>query len=70
MVNVQPPKPPNGRARPSRGAGATEMDSRQLLRALTALGRGDFTARLPEDWAGLGGKIGRASCRERVWIPV
>ena len=55
MGNVQPPKPPNGRAaRPVKGNGAIEMDPRQLLRALTALGRGDFTVRLPDDWVGLG----------------
>ena len=60
MTNVQPPKPPNGRTRPARGNGTTEMDPRQLLRALTALGRGDFTARLPDDWVGLGGKIADA----------
>src|SRR6188508_895270 len=61
MGNVQPPKPPNGRAaRPVKGNGAIEMDPRQLLRALTALGRGDFTVRLPDDWVGLGGKIADA----------
>ena len=43
MGNVQTPKPPNGRERPVKGNGAIEMDPRQLLRALTALGRGDFT---------------------------
>src|SRR6185503_12165780 len=41
---------------PPKGPGA-ELDPRQLLRALSALKRGDFTARLPEDTDGLGGKI-------------
>src|SRR5262245_36758456 len=30
---------------------------RQLLRALHAMRDGDFSARLPDDWAGLEGKI-------------
>src|SRR5688500_338487 len=60
MGNVQPPKPPNGRVRAVKGDGAVEMDPRQLLRSLTALGRGDFTVRLPDDWGGLGGKIADA----------
>ncbi len=60
MGNVQPPKPPNGRERPVKGNGAIEMDPRLLLRALSALGRGDFTVRLPDDWLGLGGKIADA----------
>jgi HAMP domain-containing protein/CheY-like chemotaxis protein/signal transduction histidine kinase len=36
------------------------FDPRLLLRALTAFRRGDFSARLPEDWTGLGGKIADA----------
>jgi HAMP domain-containing protein/signal transduction histidine kinase/ActR/RegA family two-component response regulator len=34
-----------------------DLDARQLLSALMAFKRGDFAARLPEDWTGLAGKI-------------
>src|SRR2546427_10869280 len=34
-----------------------ELDVRQLLAALMAFKRGDFSARLPDDWTGIGGKI-------------
>ena len=34
-----------------------EVDSRQLLTALVAFKRGDFSARLPDDWTGVAGKI-------------
>src|SRR4029078_13310975 len=34
-----------------------ELDTRQLLTALAAFKRGDFSVRLPEDWTGLAGKI-------------
>src|ERR1700724_3138628 len=33
------------------------VDPKQLLSALTAFKRGDFSARLPEDWTGVAGKI-------------
>src|SRR5947199_4084141 len=33
------------------------VDSRQLLTALIAFKRGDFSARLPDDWTGVAGKI-------------
>jgi HAMP domain-containing protein/signal transduction histidine kinase/CheY-like chemotaxis protein len=33
------------------------IDQKQLLVALTAFKRGDFSARLPDDWTGLAGKI-------------
>ena len=33
------------------------VDPKQLLTALTAFKRGDFSARLPDDWTGLAGKI-------------
>src|SRR5258708_39684922 len=39
---------------PSNG---TDFDTSQLLSALMAFKRGDFSARLPEDWTGLSGKI-------------
>src|SRR5215471_13242127 len=35
----------------------SELDARQLLTALMAFKRGDFSARLPEDWTGVPGKI-------------
>src|SRR5215510_15296071 len=39
---------------PSNG---TDFDTSQLLSALMAFKRGDFSARLPEDWTGVPGKI-------------
>src|SRR5262245_10212391 len=39
---------------PSNG---TDLDTSQLLSALMAFKRGDFSARLPEDWIGVPGKI-------------
>jgi len=33
------------------------LDHKQLLAALTAFKRGDFSVRLPHDWTGVGGKI-------------
>ena len=36
------------------------IDNKQLLAALMAFKRGDFTVRLPDDWIGLGGKIADA----------
>jgi HAMP domain-containing protein/signal transduction histidine kinase len=35
----------------------SELDTGRLLSALTAFKRGDFSARLPEDWTGVPGKI-------------
>src|SRR5881296_4685412 len=34
-----------------------DLDARQLLAALIAFKRGDFSARLPDDWTGVAGKI-------------
>src|SRR4029450_11585494 len=34
-----------------------QLDSKQLLAALTALKRGDFSAQLPDDWTGIAGKV-------------
>ena len=34
-----------------------QLDSKQLLAALTAFKGGDFSAQLPDDWTGLAGKI-------------
>ena len=36
------------------------VDSRKLLTALVAFKRGDFSARLPDDWTGVAGKIADA----------
>ena len=33
-------------------ANGSELDTRQLLAALMAFKRGDFSARLPDDWTG------------------
>src|SRR5262247_2745400 len=38
-------------------ANENELDTRQLLAALMAFKRGDFSARLPDDWTGVPGKI-------------
>src|SRR4026209_2028482 len=44
--------------RPNRArSNGTDFDTGQLLAALMAFKRGDFSARLPEDWAGVSGKI-------------
>src|SRR3982074_2601668 len=48
------------RARPAKKGsrfGNNECDSRQLLTALMAFKRGDFSARLPDDWTAVDGKI-------------
>jgi HAMP domain-containing protein/signal transduction histidine kinase/ActR/RegA family two-component response regulator len=46
-------------ARPGNGSrlNGDGIDSRQLLTALVAFKRGDFSARLPDDWTGVAGKI-------------
>jgi HAMP domain-containing protein/signal transduction histidine kinase/CheY-like chemotaxis protein len=48
------------RGRPTNGSDEDSeyaLDPRQVLRALSGLKRGDFTARLPMEWTGLAGKI-------------
>jgi len=47
------------RAQPANGPrlNGDGVDSRQLLTALVAFKRGDFSARLPDDWIGVAGKI-------------
>src|ERR1700681_386037 len=54
--------PPVSLARPKNGSrlNGNELDSKQLLSALMAFKRGDFSARLPEDWTGIAGKIADA----------
>src|SRR6266705_3501470 len=46
-------------ARPRNGSrlNGNEPDAKQLLAALGAFQRGDFSARLPGDWTGIAGKI-------------
>jgi len=46
--------------RPANGArfnGENQVELKQLLNALTAFKRGNFSVRLPEDWTGLVGKV-------------
>src|SRR5262245_33665129 len=47
---------PNGAS----AAPATELNKQQVLEALVALKRGDFTVRLPIEWTGIDGKIADA----------
>jgi HAMP domain-containing protein/signal transduction histidine kinase/CheY-like chemotaxis protein len=49
-----------GRPAPMLEAPNGDFDTKQLLTALTALKRGDFSARLPLDWDGAAGKIADA----------
>ena len=49
--------PPITRPRNGSRLNGDRLDSRQLLAALMAFKRGDFSARLPNDWAGVAGKI-------------
>src|SRR5947208_7686111 len=50
---------PSRRAGPANDSrsGIHECDNGQLLRALMAFKRGDFSVRLPDDWTGVAGKI-------------
>jgi hypothetical protein len=45
------------RQRNRASSNGTDFDTGQLLSALMAFKRGDFSARLPEDWIGVPGKI-------------
>ena len=45
------------RARKGSTPNGSELDTRQLLAALMAFKRGDFSARLPDEWTGVAGKI-------------
>src|SRR5262249_14222929 len=49
---IAKPRVPNGSQTTE-----SELDTRQLLAALMAFKRGDFSARLPENWIGIPGKI-------------
>src|SRR2546430_7887596 len=48
---------PRLRPRNNSHLGGDQLDRKQLLAALTAFKRGDFSARLPDDWTGVSGKI-------------
>ena len=53
-------KIPSPKARQRDAAAAVqshEVDGKRLLAALMAFKRGDFSARLPDDWTGVAGKI-------------
>jgi HAMP domain-containing protein/signal transduction histidine kinase/ActR/RegA family two-component response regulator len=50
----------NMRPRKSSPRNGAELDTKQLLAAVMAFKRGDFSARLPEDWTGVAGKIADA----------
>src|SRR5437870_7942120 len=47
----------NARPRNRSQSNGSEFDTRRLLAALMAFKRGDFSARLPDDWTGTAGKI-------------
>jgi HAMP domain-containing protein/signal transduction histidine kinase len=51
--------PSTPRTRPPNGSRLNDdqLDAKQLLVALTAFKRGDFSAHLPDDWTGVAGKI-------------
>ncbi len=44
----------------SPAATAKPLDTKQLLKILTALKKGDFSVRMPNDWTGISGKIADA----------
>src|SRR5438132_14422459 len=48
------PAPANGAS----NANGAEIGSREVLRALIAVKKGDFSVRLPVEWTGKGGQIG------------
>src|SRR5947199_8732470 len=52
------PLQPNGKNGSSAaGASGGRLDEKQILVALTALKKGDFSVRLPVEWTGMAGKI-------------
>jgi HAMP domain-containing protein/CheY-like chemotaxis protein/signal transduction histidine kinase len=52
---TSPPRPPA--AENGSRLGGERLDQKQLLAALTAFKRGDFSVRLPDEWTGMAGKI-------------
>ena len=55
MKKAPLPKKTQRRNRPQ--TNGNDFNPRELLAALMAFKRGDFSARLPEDWVGVPGKI-------------
>src|SRR5262249_41243300 len=49
--------PEQTKAKSARDEAANALDAKLLLKTLTALKKGDFSVRLPSDWAGVNGKI-------------
>src|SRR5262245_18752367 len=45
------------KTRTARGSTTNELDTKLLLKTLTALKKGNFSIRLPNDWTGVNGKI-------------
>src|SRR3954464_1321366 len=56
MPKQKAPPPPPAAGNGSQPDG-DRLEEKQLLSALTAFKRGDFSVRLPDDWTGLSGKI-------------
>src|SRR6476646_569691 len=57
MKTKQPPSPRPPAAENAPRITGDRLDQKQLLAALAAFKRGDFSVRLPDDWTGLAGKI-------------
>src|SRR6476620_8055742 len=57
MKTKQRPSPRPPAAENGSSANDERLQEKQLLAALTAFKRGDFSVRLPDDWIGLTGKI-------------
>src|SRR5256886_15527097 len=53
----KPASAPRLRSANSSSLNGDQLDSKQLLAALTAFKRGDFSAQLPDDWTGIAGKV-------------
>src|SRR2546423_10380336 len=62
MPNTTKTTTPNGNGHPgdTEASAASPLDIRQLLRVLTAVKKGDFTVRMPEDKTGTAGKVADA----------
>src|SRR5437773_1495108 len=55
--NTSIPRARPVRQLPDSSLNGDQLDSKQLLAALTAFKRGDFSAQLPDDWTGIAGKV-------------